>query len=141
MFEFHGWIKLQVDDSDDADIDVLVQRMNVIIEKVQEKIKETDDNLSHFNIAKAGNGLNFVSVHGLRNHRFEPIIDLFKWAAAHLPECYGLLYVWDDEDQKREENYENCFRVWRLAQGQIDEKSDPFLSPCVPTIEKPYHFQ
>ena len=32
----------------------------------------------------------------------------------------------------------NDLTVVRLALGQLTELADPFLSPCVPTIEPPY---
>ena len=138
MFQFHGWLCIQIDDSDDADIQVLDARMAIAVNKLKSKIVEIDDGFCHFHIGQAGNDLNYAALHGLRNHRFEPIIDLFRWAAKNLPESYGLLYVWDDEDHAREKNFENCYRVWRLAQGQLEERADPFLSPCIPTIEKPF---
>jgi hypothetical protein len=76
--------------------------------------------------------------HGLRNHRYEPVIDLFRWVAEELPHSYGLLYVRDDEDHGREANYDNEFRVWRLARGRFEELADPFLSPCNPIAEAPW---
>jgi muconolactone delta-isomerase len=34
MFEFHGWITLRVDDSDDADIEVLRAREEAALEQL-----------------------------------------------------------------------------------------------------------
>ncbi len=77
--------------------------------------------------------------HGLRNHRFDPVIDIFRWIAENLPDSYGLLYVHDDEDHRvSEPESDNCFRAWRLARGRLSEKDDPFLSPYIPTVEKPW---
>ena len=50
---------------------------------------------------------------------------------------YGLLYVLDDEDYQ-DGDYQNEFRVWRLVRGALEERSDPFLSPFIPTVEDPY---
>ena len=71
--------------------------------------------------------------HGLRNHRYEPVIGLFRWVAQNLPDSYGLLYLHDDE----KENAGNEFRVWKLALGTMAEENDPFLSPYIPTVERP----
>lgn len=57
--------------------------------------------------------------------------------ASDLPDSYGLLYVHDDEDNKRGSDYSNEFRVWRLARGACEETTDPFLSPYFPTVEVP----
>jgi hypothetical protein len=71
--------------------------------------------------------------HGLRNHRYEPVIELFGWVAGELPDSYGLLYIQDDEA----EGHHDDFRVWRLARGSFEELPDPFLSPYIPTVEPP----
>ena len=46
--------------------------------------------------------------------------------------------MWDAEDHRRGRNFENEFRVWKLAKGNLEECDDPFLSPRIPTIEEPY---
>jgi hypothetical protein len=73
------------------------------------------------------------------------VIDLFRRVATELPFSYGLLYVHDDEDSlwditdeqiaRHGNNYDNEFRVWRLARGEFEERADPFLSPYIPTVE------
>jgi hypothetical protein len=40
----------------------------------------------------------------------------------------------DDESPR----YDNEFRVWQIVRGRFHEQSDPFLSPCIPTIEDAY---
>ncbi|HXT38297.1 MAG TPA: Imm7 family immunity protein [Chloroflexota bacterium] len=50
-----------------------------------------------------------------------------------LPGSWGLLYERDDETTAPPGP--NAFRVRLLARGQIKEGTDPFLSPCRPTIE------
>ena len=81
------------------------------------------------------NGMYSLTISGLRNHRREEVIDLFEWLAENSPACYGLLYVQDGEDWRRGADYQNDFRVWRLAKGQLTEHADPFLSPRIPTVE------
>jgi hypothetical protein len=137
MFEFHGWLSIHSDDRDDPDPVVLEERLNSAESALLREIEKADDDFSVFEIRRAGNGLRYLSVHGLSNHRYEPVINLFRWAAENLTESCGLLYVWDDEDRRGvDADHTNVFRVWRVAQGKIDEYADPLLSPCVPTIEK-----
>ena len=139
MFEFHGWLSLEVDDRDDPDPTILDERLDLAERGLLGQIEKAGDGASVFELRRAGNGLRYLAVHGLRNHRYLPVIDLFRWAAENLPEAYGLLYVRDDEDERDEDmDITNAFRVWRVAQGKCSEHEDSFLSPCVPTIEKPY---
>jgi hypothetical protein len=139
MFEFHGWVSINIDDQDDADLDVLDKRMEAALDLLRPQLAAADDEFCVFELRHTCNDLHYLSVHGLRNHRYEPVIALFQWIADTLPECYGLLYVRDDEDTSRTQaDFSNCFRVWRLAQGQLREEADPFLSPCIPVVEKPW---
>jgi hypothetical protein len=78
--------------------------------------------------------------HGLRNHRYEQVVDLFRWIAAELPDSDGLLYVHDDEDCGRDSDFSNEFRVWRMARGRFDESADTHSSPYFPTVELPETF-
>lgn len=138
MFEFHGWATIRAGDRDDPAADVIRAREDEAINGVRAAIRDADDGFSSFDLRRTGNDLIVLSVHGLRNHRYEPVIGLFRRIAAELPDAYGLLYVRDDEDRRRGADYENVFRVWRLARGRFEERDDPFLSPCIPTIEPPW---
>lgn len=75
-----------------------------------------------------------LSVHGLRNHAYESVATHFQWIAAELPESYSLLYIRDDEQLDRE----NQFSVYRLARGKLDRFDDKLFSPCIPIIGPPY---
>lgn len=131
MFEFHGWATIRVDDADDPDMEILRRREESAMTRLRKVIREADDEFSHFDLRRTSNELVVLLTHGLRNHRYGPVIDLFKWVAAELPNSYGLLYVHDDEAVGQE----NHFRAWRLARGQFDELADPFLSPYIPMVE------
>lgn len=131
---FHGWVDIQIDDRDDAECSVLEHRLKEAIEKLSKKVSETSDSFCHFQVAKAGNDINFLTVHGNRNHSFQPVIDLFYWVADNLKHSYGLLYVWDDEHPE----YHNQYIVYRVALGKCEELPDTYLSPCIPTIEEHY---
>jgi hypothetical protein len=133
VFEFHGWAVIRVPDRDDEPMDVIRGREDEAIKRVRAAIREADDEFSLFDVARASNGIIVLYAHGLRNHRYEPAIGLFRWLAAELPDAYGLLYVQDDESDA----YGNEFRVWRVARGQCEELSDALLSPYIPTVEPP----
>lgn len=77
-----------------------------------------------------------VTMSGLRNHRDATVVDFFRWLGSRASRSYGLLYIRDDEDSRRGKDYENKFRVWRLARGRLDELDDSFLSPYVPKVEE-----
>ncbi len=138
MFEFHGWVNIRVEDQDDPDLSIMERREEKAIERLQNVINDADDDHSLFDLKRTSNGMIVLCVHGLRNHRYKPVIDLFEWIANELSCSYGLLYVHDDEDHSRGVDYENEFRVWRLARGEFEEMADPFLSPYIPTVEPPW---
>lgn len=138
MFEFHGWATIRVDDRDDPDMDVVDSREEEAIARLREAMQMADDRFSLFDLRRTSNGLIVLFAHGLRNHRYQPVIELFRWVATELPFAYGLLYVYDDEDTNRGGTLDNEFRVWRLARGQFGEYADPFLSPFIPTVEPPW---
>lgn len=134
MFEFHGWAVLRGTDS----WNVGEAQMSAIHQAIDVARSE----LWKAELRRSGNDLTVVSVHGLTNHRgdrVERLLRLFTIVAEQTPGSYGLLYVRDDEDPRGLE-FENSFRVWRLARGELTELSDPFLSPCIPTIESPYDY-
>ena len=137
MFEYHGWATIRVSEGDEPAR--LIERGAEFeaLKQLREAVNRAHDEFGEFNVRRAGNDLIVLAVHGLRNHRYEPVIELFRWVAAELPESYGLLYVHDDEDHDRGSDFGNVFRVWRIAQGRVEEAADPFLSPSFPTVEAP----
>ena len=129
MFEFHGWAVVQYHTyANDSTL------QNRCWQQLIDHIATIPKDLIQL---QRYNGCDSLVVVGQHNHRSEYVIDLFHWVAANTPGSYGLLYVRDDEDP-RESDYRNCFRVWRLCRGQLTECDDPFLSPAIPTIEDPY---
>lgn len=128
VFEFHGWATIRVPNLDPTRRRELEASA---VARLREAIARADDQFSLFDVRQTGNELIVLYAHGLRNHHFQPVIELFRWVASELPDSYGLLYVHDDEVEGRE----NEFRVWRLARGVFEERADPFLSPYMPTVE------
>jgi hypothetical protein len=75
------------------------------------------------------------------NHRSSSVWNMMSWIAENGPGSYGLFYTHDDEDQighhsygRGQHDFRNEFRVHRIANGQVTEFADPFLSPIVPTL-------
>lgn len=69
------------------------------------------------------------------NHRstdYENLLFFLTKLTQLLPDSYGLVYWFDDEDP--DPNYRNRFRVLVIAKGKISERDDPFLSPYIPTV-------
>jgi hypothetical protein len=138
MFHFHGWVVIAVDDLNDEDVHVVREQENRIEAAIHAMLPTVYTGNNICELRHTGNNLRVLSVHGLHNHRQDAVIHLYTWIADRFPACYGLLYIWDDEDTQRTgSDYSNCFRVWRLVRGQVTEENDPFLSPCIPTIELP----
>ena len=134
MFEFHGWANIRIPEVNDSDVRPIGRGPEVeAIKRVRATINEVHDEFSLFEVKQTGNGQIVLMAHGLRNHKFAPVIELFRWVALELPASYGLLYIHDDEAAGQD----NEFRVWRLALGQFEELADPFLSPYFPTVELP----
>ncbi|MEZ6068903.1 MAG: Imm7 family immunity protein [Pirellulales bacterium] len=127
MFEFHGWATIQYH-SHDTDAILQDRCWNRLVAHVE--VTPND-----FIRLQRYNGVDSLDIAGQHNHRAEYVIGLFQWVAENAPGSYGLLYVHDDEDRSRGIDHSNCFRVWRLCRGQLDEFDDPFLSPVIPTIE------
>lgn len=123
MFEFHGWVNVNVDDRDDPEMDVLRSRQDSAIERIRSAISEIDDRSSHFDVRRLGNGLIVLMAHGLRNHRYQPVIDLLRWVAAELPNSRGFLHVLDDEDPRGIANSDR-YEVWRLRDGRMTEQAE-----------------
>ena len=127
MFEFHGWASINYDTHD---TDTALQ--DECWSRVEERVRKLGSELVRM---QRYNGCDSLHLGGQHNHRTEYVIDLFRWLAENTPGTYGLLYVRDDEDNSRGGDHGNEFRVWKLCRGSLSELGDPFLSPCIPTVE------
>lgn len=127
MFEYHGWAVVR-DDTCDGD----ETNLRRIVGELQNVADSFNDGSGTSDIRWA-NGDCFVTFAGNPNHRNERVFGWFTWLAKHAPGSYGLLYVWDDESTE----FENAFRVYCLRRGQVEQRADTFLSPCIPVIEDP----
>ena len=140
MYQFNGWIVLRY-----HTYEIDSERQDYGVSKFKHYIKDIDtENVTVFR----RNGLDSFMISGMHNHKQDYVVEIFEWVAEHLPGSYGLLYIWDDEDcygsysryQYTDETIDNTnkFLVWKLAKGKLTQVDDPFLSPCIPTIEDEY---
>jgi hypothetical protein len=125
MYEFHGWVTLRVGADDDLRSDATLFTW---LEKLVESLNGGNRTIE----IAWNNGDCFLWMQGSHNHKDPAFEELFIAIAPKAPGSYGLLYVWDDEDP---ESY-NEFRVFRMAHGSVTIEKDPFLSPCIPVIER-----
>lgn len=130
MYEYHGWCALRStarsDESEFADED-----------RVRQAVREYIESLDWPYVlgSESVNGEYHVWISGMPNHK--PLlagspVEVFRRIAELAPGSYGLLYVWDDGDA---DGYRNAFRVYVMARGELQERLDPFLSPCIPVLE------
>jgi hypothetical protein len=133
MYQYHGWAVLrttftsdEVEDSED--------------ERVRQSVAEylASRNWPYVLGMQAVNGAYHVWITGMPNHRpllaWSPV-EVFRRIAELAPGSYGLLFVWDDEDA---DGYNNASRVYVMARGELQERLDPFLAPCIPVLEYPW---
>lgn len=66
MFEFHGWVNIKVDDSDDADIDILDTRLNELSRQIENKINNTEWPNCILRLYRGLNGENHLIMTGFR---------------------------------------------------------------------------
>jgi hypothetical protein len=131
VVEYHGWATV-CEDPHDMDTGHLEE----ITTGVQQHVGMIDAPNRVIG-ARWVNGNYTVWFAGFTNHWARDVdqaLELFRFIAEAAPGAYGLLYLWDDEHEPTE----NEFQVWRLARGALTKMSDPFLSPCIPTFEDPY---
>lgn len=128
MLELHGWVtiretyKASFDEEDHVDI-------------VIEKIKNEIDRLSWFKPQiKALNGewfMEFTIFANRPNPQTQEVFRLYEKIGELAEGSYGLIYLYDDEDKKKGDE----FQVYALTRGLVREFGDPFLSPVIPTVE------
>ena len=149
-----GWFVVGVPRTDDAtrpdsacDADDFCDAQDEVLwsalERQLEIVAATDPFVQCRWERQLNNARGVLQVLASRNHRSSGIWSLLEWLAESSAGNYGLLHVHDDEDgrdrhsktaEHGEPDFDNAFRVWRLARGVISEHADTLLSPIVPTV-------
>ena len=136
MYEFHGWVNIVADDSDEPESSVLEARQNDLVAAVVSRIQPFRNSSSTFvHVARDLNGQAHLVMSGFRNHRDDRVLELFLWVAEHQPRSYGLRHVRDDEDPN---GHDNAFVVHAIKGGTLSSATDENLSPCIPKLEAPW---
>ena len=133
MFEYHGWIKIRASAAypEDGAFD------EELSNEAEAEIRSLVEDLSGYALMRQDyfNVAQYIHMAGHPNHRGAHgrlIIDLFTQVGQIAPGSYGLLYVYDDEDQ---DGWNNEYQVFRMVRGQVTRERDPFLSPVVGYLE------
>ncbi|SFT43636.1 Immunity protein 7 [Lishizhenia tianjinensis] len=135
MIEYHGWITLRFSDYHvgNKKQEDFKNKLNTFLKTEFPVVLETNIKIGSFN------GMDMLMMNGCHNHRgtdrFYPL-QIFRWISENGPGSYGLLYIQDDEDRRKD--YADNFRVWVLKRGQLEEKEDTLLSPYIPQCEKEF---
>lgn len=128
MLELHGWVTIRetykVSDNEEENIDIIIQKLKREVEK-----------LSWFKPQiNALNGswfLEFTLFSNRKNPQTQEVFKLYKRIGELAEGSYGLIYLYDDEDERKG----NEFQVFSLSRGTVKEFSDSYLSPVIPTVE------
>lgn len=133
MIELHGWLTIRnhYDGSDEFDDNSVI---NELMEKIKTKINENlfDDKMIQLDFH---NGSLCLSMTLYTNHfggACQNVFSLIRYISDIAPGSYGLVYLYDDED---ENGHENTFQVFVLAKGRLTKHQDTFLSPLNPKVE------
>jgi hypothetical protein len=134
MFEYHGWATLRdyagVGPDEFAD-DPRAETVDVVRLLLD---REAVSNVWQSASVTSRNGCWQVEMQGVRNHRSDAVLEVWHALGQAASGSYGLLYVHDDEDPRRP----NEWAVYALVRGKVTVNADPFLSPFVPRLEDPW---
>lgn len=122
MYEFHGWAVIR-----ETPEEIDAGNLAAIIKDIQSFISSLSWSGGLLKIYPA-NGNYYLAVGGLLNHKTaaeaEELMKVYQLIAQKAAGSYGLLYARDDEDM---EGYDNKFRAFVLAHGELQIKEDVFL--------------
>ncbi|MEU8247014.1 Imm7 family immunity protein [Nonomuraea sp. NPDC048916] len=133
MYQATGWLVIRHPETEDE-----LDQIRESVREVQRLIDSYAWQAGTLDL-RAVNGEYFLSLVANTNHRGQEaldVADLLRSVASAAPESYGLVYEWDDEAQSWPGG--NAFKAIVLANGEITERGDPFLSPTEAVIEPDY---
>lgn len=128
MLELHGWVTIR-------ETYKVIYEEEDNVDNIINKVKREIENLSWFKPQiKALNGewfLEFTLFANRKNPQTQEVFELYKKIGKMAEGSYGLIYLYDDEDEGKE----NEFQVFSLSKGIVKEFRDSYLSPIIPIIE------
>ena len=127
MIELHGWVTFR-----DTYKVVWEDNTRTVVGEIQEYINKLYWFKPEIKVRNGSWYMNFSIFSNRKNSETEEAFALFQKIAEIAEGSYGLIYLYDDEDNTGKENQ---FQVFVLARGIVKETNDIFLSPIIPTIE------
>ncbi|MDE5891742.1 MAG: immunity 7 family protein [Acetatifactor sp.] len=128
MLELHGWVTIRetykVSDNEEENIDI-------IIEKLKREVEKLSWFKPQINALNGSWFLEFTLFSNRKNPQTQEVFKFYKRIGELAEGSYGLIYLYDDEDERKG----NEFQVFSLSRGTVKEFSDSYLSPVIPTIE------
>lgn len=128
MLELHGWVTIRetykVTDNEEENIDI-------IIEKLKREVEKLSWFKPQINALNGSCFLEFTLFSNRQNPQTQEVFRFYKRIGELAEGSYGLIYLYDDEDERKG----NEFQVFSLSRGTVKEFSDSYLSPIIPTIE------
>lgn len=128
MIELHGWLTIRETFGDE---DLLSRKET---DEINARVDTILENADGHIVQKFCNGERYLNVLFSSNHRTsetDNIIGVFKRVSEAADGSYGIIYLWDDED----EDHYNEFRVFVFRKGKCECETDKFFSPVIPKIE------
>lgn len=127
MLELHGWVTIRetfkVSDNEE-DIDI-------IIEKLKREVEKLSWFKPQINALNGSWFLEFTLFSNRKNPQTQEVFKFYKRIGELAEGSYGLIYLYDDEDERKG----NEFQVFSLSRGTVKKFSDSYLSPLIPTVE------
>lgn len=138
MFTYHGWIEIEhqgiLQEWIDGKIDYTEYRSGLLeIVKTLESISEEQFDIKSIDlrVMEGTNGIISIHLSGEVNHFHDGVESLINWIKVNAPMSHGLVFCRDTEIVR----YSNKYWVLRLANNEIQELEDSYLSPIDKIIE------
>jgi hypothetical protein len=127
--EIYGWINIKFPYSNTEDAGE--EQLTTFIPLIKKKVETINGSQKNMSIRVVNGNVLFIC-NAILNHEsqeFSEIIEICKFISTRTKGSYGVVYIRNSEKDP------NKFNIIRIAKGQMDEKEDYLLSPCIPTIE------
>ncbi len=127
MVELHGWVTIR--ETYEAKFEE--DNVDIVINKINKEIENLLWFKPHIKVQNGTYFLEFSLFSNRRNSETQEIFKLYNKIGKLAVGSYGLIYLYDDEEEEKE----NQFQVFSLSRGIVQELKDVYLSPIVPIIE------
>ena len=126
MFEFHGWATIRDSAGYDSDTEVTASTVRAI-----QSLIEAENRSNHTADMRWANGELHVWLAGFHNHKDDTVLRAYSRIAEIASGSYGVLYVLDDDDLLRP----NQWTRHVMRRGTVVAEDDESLSPHIGSVE------